>query len=90
MKEIVGLKGGEKEKRKRRSRKRKRRRRRTRRKIPSIQRAEYKDTASLCIFTNNIRGFTSKEESLKLDVISKLRPNVINLSETLKKGNAER
>ena len=87
MKEIGGLEGGRKEKRRRRCRKR--RRRRGRKKTPSIPGAEAKTTASLCVYTNNIRGFTSKQESLNQDVISKLRPDIINLSETLKKNNAD-
>ena len=36
-----------------------------------------------------MRGFTSKQESLLCDVMDKLRPNIINMSETLKKGKAE-
>ena len=76
---------GKEEKRKRKGR----RRRRGRRGRPASLGAEAKSTASLRIFTNNIRGFTSKQESLNMDVIDKLRPNVINLSETLKKGKSE-
>ena len=83
-----GHKGKEEKSRRRRSRKG-RRRRRARRGRSASQRAEAKSTASLRIFTNNIRGFTSKQESLTMDVINKLRPDVINLSETLKKGKAE-
>ena len=38
---------------------------------------------SLKIFTNNCRGFNSKKESIEKDVVEKLRPDIINLSETL-------
>ena len=41
------------------------------------------------MFSNNVRDFTSKQESLNIDVIDKLRPDVINLSETLKQGKSE-
>ena len=55
----------------------------------SSQAAESKRTASLRIFTNNIRGFTSKQESVEEDIVKKLRPDVINLSETLKRNNSK-
>ena len=83
---------GKEVRRKRRSRNRRKRRRRRKRgrgNEPSIQAEEAQQFSSLRVFTNNIRGFTSKQESLNRDVIDQLRPDIINLSETLKKGNAE-
>ena len=78
--------GGEKRKKKKRKRKRK------------ISRKGYVDipstgkgnkTVSLKIFTNNCRGFNSKKESIETDVVEKLRPDVVNLSETLLRNKAK-
>ena len=62
----------------------------------SSQKAEHKevpnqgpDMAKLCIFTNNCRGYTSKQESIEKYVINVMRPDVINLSETLLKNQAK-
>ena len=44
---------------------------------------------SLKIFTNNCCGFNSKKESIEKDVGEKLRPDIINLSETLLRNKAK-
>ena len=77
--------GGGKEVKRQRRRSNRRRRKKSRRNEPSSQEAESQNLSSLRVFTNNIRGFTSKQESLTHDVIDKLQPDIINLSETLKK-----
>ena len=41
------------------------------------------------IFTNNCRGFNSKKESIEKDIVEKLRPDVMNLSETLLRNKAK-
>ena len=63
---------GKEVRRKRRSRngrKRRRRRKRGRRNEPSIQAEDAQKFSSLRVFTNNIMGFPSKQESLTRDVI---------------------
>ena len=39
------------------------------------------------IYTNNCRGYTSKKESIEKYVIEKLKPDVINLEETMHRNN---
>ena len=44
--------------------------------------------ASIRIFTNNCRGYTSKQESVVKYVIKKLQPDVINIEEPLLKNTS--
>ena len=39
--------------------------------------------ASIRIFSNNCRGYNSKKDSVEKHVIEQLRPDVINLQETM-------
>ena len=45
--------------------------------------------ASVSIFSNNCRGYSSKKESIEKHVIEQLRPDVINLQETLLRNKAK-
>ena len=47
------------------------------------------DCVGVKSFTNSCRGFNSKKESIDQDVVQKLRPDVINPSETLLTNKAK-
>ena len=48
-----------------------------------------RETVDLCIYSNNCRGFNSKQESFQENVVEALRPDVINLEETLLRNKAQ-
>ena len=86
----MGARGNKTEntkKRKRRKRKKGRKKRSGNKDLPT----DWKDknTVGLKIFTNNCRGFNSKRESIYKDVVEKLKPDIINLSETLLRNKAK-
>ena len=49
----------------------------------SIQPAGVSDMATIRIFTNNCRGYNSKKESIEKYICEQLKPDVINLEETM-------
>ena len=49
----------------------------------SSQLADNSSMASICIFTNNCRGYSSKKESIQKYVCELIQPEVILLEETM-------
>ena len=41
------------------------------------------NTASIRVFSNNCHGYTSKQESIEKYIIEELKPDVVNLAETM-------
>ena len=46
-------------------------------------------TASIRVFSNNCCGYTTKQESIEKYIIEELKPDVINLAETMLRNKAK-
>ena len=67
-------------------RRRKERRRRRRRRRGSRRKKQEKETTTISIVLTNCKGYSSKEESIRKDIVEQLAPDVLLINETLLTG----